>query len=81
MYVCLGMRERERVSFLMAVISPPSYFSMLSSSRYIDVSTLSSMLVSPLPPSFLDIYSLSTLSLLFSYINAIHWKRKGVKKN
>ena len=42
------------VLFLMAVISPRSCFSMLSSSRCIDVSTLSSMLASPLPPSFLN---------------------------
>ena len=49
------------VSFLMAVISP-SCFSMYSSSRCIDASTLSSMQASPLPPSFLDTYSLSTSS-------------------
>ena len=51
------------VLFLMAVISPRSYFSMLSSSRCIDVSTLSSRLASPLPRSFPDTYSLSTSSL------------------
>ena len=43
----------------MVVISPPC-FSMSSSSRCIDVSTLSSMLTSHLPPSFLDTYSLQT---------------------
>ena len=51
------------VSFLMAVIGPRSCFSMWSSSRCIDASTLSSMLASPLPPSFLDTYSQSTSSL------------------
>ena len=50
------------VSFLMVVISPPSCFSMLSSSRCIDASILCSVLASPLPPSFLDTYSLSTSS-------------------
>ena len=47
----------------MAVISPPSCFYILSSSHCIDVSTLSSVLASPLPSSFLDTYSLSTSSL------------------
>ena len=51
------------VLFLMAVISPLSCFSMWSSSRCMDVSTLSSMLASPLPPSFLGTYCLSTSSL------------------
>ena len=51
------------ILFLMAVISPCSWFPMLCSSRCIDTSTLSSMLASPLPPSFLDIYSMSTSSL------------------
>ena len=51
------------VSFFMAVISPRSCFSMYSSSRSIDASTLSSMLASHLPPSFFDTYSLSTSSL------------------
>ena len=41
------------VSFLMAVMSPPSCFSMLSSSRCIDASTLSSLLVNPFSPLFL----------------------------
>ena len=50
------------VLFLVAVISFP-HFSMLSLSRCIDASTLFSMLVSPLPLSFLDTYSLSTSSL------------------
>ena len=51
------------VSFLMAVNSPPSCFPMLSSNHCIDASTLSSMLASSLPPSFLDTYILSTSSL------------------
>ena len=34
-------------------------FLMKSLSRLIDVSTLSQMVVSPLPPSFLDTYNLS----------------------
>ena len=51
------------VLFLVAVISLSPRFCILSSSRCIDESTLSSMLVSPLPPSFLDTYSLSTSSL------------------
>ena len=46
----------------MAVINPLSCFSMQSSSRCIDASKLSSMLASSIPPSFLDTYSLSTLS-------------------
>ena len=50
------------LSSLMVVISPPSCFSMLSSSRCMDASTVSSMLASPLPPSFQDTYSLSTSS-------------------
>ena len=53
------------VSFLVAVISPPSYFSTLYLGRCIDASTLSSMLVNSLP-SFLDTYSLSTSSLGYS---------------
>ena len=51
------------VLFLMAVISPLSCFSMLSSSRCMDVSTLFSVLANPLSPSFLGTYSLSTSSL------------------
>ena len=47
----------------MAVISLRLCFSMESSSRCIDVTTLSSMLASPLPPSFLGTYYLSTSSL------------------
>ena len=50
------------VLFLMAVISPGSSFSMLSSSCCMDVLTLSLMLASPLPPSFFGTYSLSTSS-------------------
>ena len=45
------------------VNSPLSYFPMWSSSRCIEASTLSSMLVSSLPHSFLDTYSLSMWSL------------------
>ena len=51
------------VLFLVTVISLSPRFCMLSSSRCIDVFTLSLMLVRPLPPSFLDTYNLSTLSL------------------
>ena len=47
----------------MAVISPPSCFSMSSLSRFIDASTPSSMQANLLPPSFLDTYSRSTSSL------------------
>ena len=58
--------------FLVVVISLHSRYSMLSSSRYIDASTLSSMVASPLSP-FLNTYNLSTLSLrcnaLFMVIN------------
>ena len=50
------------VLFLVAVISLLSCFSMLSSSRYIEASTLYWMLASPFPP-FLDTYSLTMLSL------------------
>ena len=48
------------VFFLVTVISVILRFFMKSSSRCIDASTLSWMLVSPLPP-FLDIYSLRCL--------------------
>ena len=51
------------VLFLMAVVSPPSCFSMQFSSRCIDSSTLSSILAIPLPRFFLYTYSLSTSSL------------------
>ena len=47
------------VMFLVAVISLPPCFSMLSSCRCIDASALSSRLAIPLPP-FLDTYSPST---------------------
>ena len=53
------------VLFLVVVISLPLYFSMWSSGHCIDVSTLSSMLASLLPPSLFDTYSLSTSSFLF----------------
>ena len=49
--------------FLVSVISLSTRFCMKSSSRCIDASTLFSMLVSPLHPSFLGYYSLSTSSL------------------
>ena len=53
------------VSFLIAVISPPSYLYKVFESLYriIFYSILCSILLSPLPPSFLDTYSLSTPSL------------------
>ena len=51
------------ILFLIAIISPSSSFSIQLLSRCIDVSTLSSMLASLLPPSFLGTYSLSTSSL------------------
>ena len=47
------------VLFLVAVISLPPCFSM-SSRTVFDASTLSSVLASPLPLSFLDMYNLST---------------------
>ena len=60
------------VLFLVAVIRIPLSFSVLSLSRCIDALTFS-MQVSPLPPSFLDTYSLSTSSVgcktLFLVIN------------
>ena len=49
------------VLFLVAVISLSPH--LWSSSRFINASTLSSILASPLSPSFLDTYSLSTSSL------------------
>ena len=49
--------------FLVTVINIPRHFLMTSSSRCIDVSTQSSTLASPLPPSFLGTYSLTTSSL------------------
>ena len=51
------------VLVLVAVICLPPNFSILSSSRCIDVSTQSSMQASPLRPSLLDTYILSTSSL------------------
>ena len=50
------------VLFLVTVISLPLHFCMQSLSDCIDVSTLSSMLASPLSPSLLDTYSLSMSS-------------------
>ena len=54
------------VLFLFTVISHPLHFLMESSSHLIDVSTLSFILASPLPPSFLGIYSLSTSFLPYA---------------
>ena len=51
------------VLFLAAVISLSLLFFMLTSSRRIDASMQSTMLVSPLPPPFLDIYNQSVSSL------------------
>ena len=51
------------VLFLVDVSSIPPRFSMSSSSRCTSASTLSSMLVSPLPPSFIENYCRSTPSL------------------
>ena len=51
------------VSFLMVVVSSPSCFSMLSSSRGIDASTFTLIPTSHLLPTFLDTYILSTSSL------------------
>ena len=48
------------VMFLVAIISLSSHFCMKSSSCCIDMSSLSSMLACPLPPSFLNTYCLST---------------------
>ena len=58
--------SRSVVFFLVAVISLSLCFSMLSSNRYIDASTLSSTLVSPFLPSFLDKCNQSTSSLGFN---------------
>ena len=49
--------------FLMTVIGLPWCFGILSLSCCVDESTLSSMLSSHLPPSFLETYSLLTSSL------------------
>ena len=51
------------VLFLVTLISLSLFFFMLSFGGHIDVLMLSSMLVSPLPPSFFDTYSLSMSSL------------------
>ena len=53
------------VLFLVIVISLLPLFSLKSSGHCIEASTLSSVLVSPLPPSFLDAFSLSTSSLAY----------------
>ena len=63
LYIVILLSIVLSVSFLMAVISPHSSFSIKPSSRCIDASTLSSMLASPVPPSFLGTYNLSTSSL------------------
>ena len=47
----------------MAVISLPLRFSISPSNRCVNMSTLSSLLLSPLPPSLLDTHSLTTSSL------------------
>ena len=52
------------VLFLVAVINPPRF--CMSSSGFIDESTLSSMLASRLPPSLIDTHSLSTAFLGFN---------------
>ena len=44
---------------------------MQSSSHHIDTSTLSSMLVSPVPPSFLNTYSLCQLSDVRPYPSSL----------
>ena len=49
--------------FLVAVISLSLLFFMYPLSQSIDISTLSSVLVCPLPPSFLNTYNLSMSSL------------------
>ena len=51
------------VLFLVTVISLCSHFFMLSWSHRIEISTLPSMLLNSLPPSFLDTYILSVSSL------------------
>ena len=51
------------IIWLIASSLSPHNLHLLSSSRYIDASTLSSVLANALPPSFLDTYSLSTSSL------------------
>ena len=51
------------VLLLAAVISPSQLFLMKSLSAFINAAMLSSMLASPLPPSFLDMYNLSMSSL------------------
>ena len=50
---------------------------MLSSSRFIDVSVLSSILVIPLLPPFFDTYNLCHLSDVRSYISIISCCRHG----
>ena len=60
---CCSAGSRVVSIFLLAVISFSTHFSLLLSSHCIDASTMSSLLVSPLPPSFHDTYSLSTSSL------------------
>ena len=61
------------VLFLFAVICLSLFFFMSSSSRRVEALTLSSILAAPLPPSFLDSYSLSMSSLgcqaLFKFSN------------
>ena len=53
--------------------SSTAFFFMYSSSHCIDASTLSWMLVSPLPPSFLDTEILSTSSLDFISLKVFPW--------
>ena len=59
------------VFFLVTLISLPLHFFMLSLSHCIDTSMLSLMHTSPLPPSFLDTYSLRYLWDIRPY--ALSW--------
>ena len=51
--------------FLVALISLSLFFYTLSSRHHIEVSTLSSMLTSPFPSSFLATYIMFIISLAF----------------
>ena len=67
------------VLFLVAMISLTLRFLMKSSSHCIDATSLTSMLQSPLPPSFLDTYSLWTsckalwIVISFLVLRSIFW--------
>ena len=68
----VGMRLNKETKLLfLAAIGFSLLFFMYSSNICIDASTLSSILANPLPPSFLDTYSLCHLSDVTAYASLV----------